>query len=439
MCFNIGKIKCVIYNVCQEYNFMKISFGQNINNHIHSLKEQNQTNCASEQSLGQNSNYCVMPNYKNYSHYLVNFDGITSISNAAPTPKERLLGCLVGGAIGDALGAKIEASKYEDIQARYGKSGLRYIPKTQGIYQVTDDTQMALFTIEGLLNNYLLSHDLDSEPNYNLIYKSYLDWYKSQTQDPDGSYFERGLLGDSTMYKKCAPGKTCMEALEAKTKGTMEEPVNNSFGNGGIMRSAPIGLLYSNPELAFKVACKSTALTHGHPDAYLSAGCFSAIISMLQNGYSIEESIEKAVEILKDYENSDYVLENIKKAIELAQTDLEPVEAIEKHIGKGVNGAQALGVALYCVLKTPSDYKKTVINAVNHSGDSDTTGAIAGNISGVLNGSKNIPVAWQTNIEHLDWINKFATTIDTISKSGNQKSLYAQSNILARWSDDSLN
>ena len=277
---------------------------------------------------------------------------------------------------------------------------------------------------------------MEIEPSYSIIYDSYLDWYSTQIKSPECAYSESGLLGNPAMYHQRGPGYTCMTALKEGFPGTIENPVNNSYGNGGIMRSAPIGLLYKNPELAFTIAAKSTALTHGHPDAYLAAGCFAAIISNLMSGNNLETAINVSKTILKQHDSHEYVLENIDKALKLSKEDNNPVETIEKQFGKGANAAETLGIALYSVLKHPDSYKKAVITAVNHSGDSDTTGAVAGNISGLINGPYSVPSAWHRNIEHIDWINKYTKTINMLLKKPNPSALYEKSNILERWSDD---
>ena len=177
-------------------------------------------------------------------------------------------------------------------------------------------------------------------------------------------------------------------------------------------------------------------LTHGHPDAYLAAGCFAAIISNLMSGNNLETAINVSKTILKQHDSHEYVLENIDKALKLSKEDNNPVETIEKQFGKGANAAETLGIALYSVLKHPDSYKKAVITAVNHSGDSDTTGAVAGNISGLINGPYSVPSAWHRNIEHIDWINKYTKTINMLLKKPNPSALYEKSNILERWSDD---
>lgn len=313
--------------------------------------------------------------------------------------QERARGCLFGGAIGDALGRLAEFRTLNEIKMKFGENGIHYIPKVDGMYLITDDTQMTLFTADGLLKSYLKCADIEKEPNYTDIYNSYLNWYKTQTVKYDDMRSKRGLLANEGLYSRRGPGNTCLQSLKTGKPGNLENVINSSAGNGGIMRVAPIALMYNdNPELAFKVAVNCTALTHGSPEAYLPAGFFCSLITNILNNKTLECSIEDSIEILKKYKGHEKTLSTIRKAMSLAISDLTPENAISQ-IGSGKVGDEALGIAMYCVLKNPNNYRKAIISAVNHDGDSDTTAAIAGNIAGALYGINSIPKPWKENIE----------------------------------------
>ena len=193
------------------------------------LKKSEMTqNDVKENEILENPNSC-------YNRQLIElqFSGIKK--NKQPTLIERSKGCLHGGAAGDALGAKLEWLSVENIKKIYGESGLRYIPKRNGEYRITDDTQMTLFTSEGLLNSFLKTLDIECEPNYNDIYNSYLNWYTTQIEESPKDFCSSKLLQDKAFYSPRFPGKTCLEALKNKTMGTLDEPINDSMGNGGIM------------------------------------------------------------------------------------------------------------------------------------------------------------------------------------------------------------
>ena len=338
--------------------------------------------------------------YYNMQQCRLSFASSKFSYNTDISKQDRFKGCLIGGAIGDAFGAKIEWFSIDRIKNRYGDTGLRYIPKTQGIYRVTDDTQMTLFTCEGLLNSYRHKGRTDVEPDYNLLYSSYKNWYDTQTKSRKEIQDKTLLMKNPALYVKRGPGNTCMKSLKMGIPGSIEHPINDSMGNGGVMKTSPIGLMYNkNPKLAFEVGAKTSALTHGHPNAYLPAGFLSSLIADLVNEVPLEDAINNSIKILKNYEGHESTLECIEKAIEYSKSDMDDVAAIES-IGYGGRGDEALGIALYSVLKYPNDFKKALTAAVNHSGDSDSTGAIAGNIIGASVGVNAIPSNWVDKVEH---------------------------------------
>lgn len=354
--------------------------------------------------------------YYNMQNCILSF-GLSKMYNAMNISKQdRFKGCLLGGAIGDAFGAKIEWFSIDRIKNRYGASGLQYIPKTQGVYRVSDDTQMTLFTCEGLLKSFQNKGTIDEEPDYNSIYSSYKNWYNTQTKEKNDQGEKSLLMKETSLYVKRGPGNTCMTSLKRGIPGSVDKPINDSMGNGGIMKTAPIGLMYNkNPKLAFEIGVNIAALTHGHPNAYLPAGFLSSLIADLVNDVPLEKAIENSIEILKTYKGHESTLSCVKKAMECSVSNINDVDAIES-IGYGGRGDEALGIALYSVLKYPNSFKKAITTAVNHSGDSDSTGAIAGNILGASMGIGAIPPAWAEKVEHADLLTIMSLGLDISGK-----------------------
>lgn len=300
-------------------------------------------------------------------------------------------GCLVGGAIGDALGAPVEFMKLKKIKTLYGENGITYITQDKkGRIGFTDDTQLTMFTADGVIKSALKHFNAKQQPDYNMIFSSYQDWYKTCAQAQRVNHGWISELDD--LLSTGGSGKTCMNTLSQDKMGSVEKPINNSKGTGGIMRVAPIGLLYHRyPENAFDIAVNCAALTHGNPNAYLSAGVYSAIIANIINGEPLETAIDHSIEILKTKPDSKELIDIVDKAKELASNaDIAPIDAINQ-LGKGWNGDEALAIAIYCALKTPDDFRQVIVNASNHDGDSDTVASIAGGISGAYLGYNNLP------------------------------------------------
>ena len=182
----------------------------------------------------------------------------------------------------------------------------------------------------------------------------------------------------------------------------MQRLLNNSKGCGGVMRVAPVGLVAEDEEPAFSLGCEAAAITHGHPSGYYSAGCFAAIVYHLTEGRSLPESIELSLGILERPENDEHeeCAEAVHKAVALWRDgSLKPSPEVIERLGAGWVGEEALAISLYCALASQDDFARGVLLAVNHSGDSDSTGAITGNLLGLMLDVGAIPEKWLAELE----------------------------------------
>lgn len=347
------------------------------------------------------------------------------------TLQERFRGCLIGGAIGDALGYPIEFLGFSDIQNKYGSAGLTDLETegSSGTAIISDDTQMTLFTASGLL---WAKHRIDNRGIGGYIesgiYPSYMRWLYTQdhiSRRPaflKEQAFERdgvpNIMDVKALFACRAPGNTCLSALESGCMGEMESPINNSKGCGGVMRVAPIGLfLHHTPYFAFGTAAKAAAITHGHPSGYLSAGVLSSIIANLVNDKSLIKACEDSIGFLQEFVGHEELSSILKLTLDLVYSSISPEKAIEK-IGLGWVGEEALAIALYCVLKE-TDPRTALLLSVNHDGDSDSTGAICGNILGAMYGLPMLPEEWTAKVEIKDFIIAMADALykETVSRT----------------------
>jgi ADP-ribosylglycohydrolase len=333
---------------------------------------------------------------------------------------ENYIGCIVGGAIGDALGAPTEFMRLDAIIEKFGSQGVNdYVEFENGLGEITDDTQMLLFTAEGLLRSWHRATVRGIWGAYTTIcFDSYLRWLKTQDDWYGGQALlnlslDGWLLNEEFLYKRRAPGATCLSALRTGRPGTIENPINNSKGCGGIMRIAPVGLLFYNaPINAFKVGAELAAMTHGHPTGYLSAGFLAALISFINNGRSLLDSIQESSKILKTYDQHQETLDYVRNAIALSELNNPSYKQLET-LGAGWVAEEALAISLYCCLSYENNFEKAINLAINHSGDTDSTGAITGNISGLLLGEKAIPWRWISNLKNYETIKQIGMDLHT--------------------------
>src|SRR5215470_12561273 len=224
---------------------------------------------------------------------------------------EHFTGCLLGGAVGDALGAPVEFHSIHLIRDKYGSAGITDYDTAYGRRgAITDDTQMTVFTAEGLLRATARRRHKGVCHTASVIYHAYIRWLRTQG-GRSRSHFSQDemdgwLIGVKSLHSSRAPGATCLSALHGEEMGEMQRPLNNSKGCGGVMRVAPVGLVAEDEERAFSLGCEAAAITHGHPSGYYSAGCFAAIIYHLADGWSLPEAIELTLRQLEDPKNDDH-------------------------------------------------------------------------------------------------------------------------------------
>jgi len=327
--------------------------------------------------------------------------------------QDKFRGCLVGGAVGDALGTPIEFWTANEIFRKYGEKGLtEYAPDYEsGLAVISDDTQMTMFTACGILyGNTRRASKKPAGTDESYIYRAYLDWLHTQEKRSKKAGIS-WILREPDLYCRRAPGMTCLGALRSGQMGSVAEPINSSKGCGGVMRVAPVGLYYGREaediDDVMRLGAEAAAITHGHSLGYMSAAALVHIVnravygtcSFGDNLYDIvEECIEALSRIYADDPYLDQMIRILDKAVELSQCDDTDVANIHE-IGGGWVGEEALAIALYCCLKYQDDFSKAIIASVNHSGDGDSTGAIAGNIMGALIGYEAIPDKWKQGLE----------------------------------------
>lgn len=320
--------------------------------------------------------------------------------------KDCIRGSLMAGAAGDALGYPVEFMSRNAILSRYGDKGItQFHLNHAGKALISDDTQMTLFTANGILMGITRGcmRGIGGAPE-NYVDGAYIDWYYTQTgikESGFGDDFHYTWLRDlPELAHRRSPGNTCLKACESLLKKT--KPQNNSKGCGGIMRVAPMGLFdavhhcYDTPRLALAGA-KIAKVTHLHPLGYLPAALLTILISRIvplmpeQVVTSIYDIIDECLSVMMEmrecdsYADKTYLKDLTLKAVQLSKSVVTDAEAISQ-LGEGWTAEEAWAISLYCVLRHINSVKDAIIAAVNHNGDSDSTGSVTGNIMGAIYG-----------------------------------------------------
>lgn len=371
---------------------------------------------------------------------------------------DNFAGCLIGGAIGDALGYVVEFKESEDIFRIYGEEGLRDFSQEEDVF-ISDDTQMTMFTANGLLYH-AVSGEAKGMSRTECLHAAYMDWLKSQEkEDAKGSDEDSisWLLNITELHERRAPGNTCLSALGSGRAGSISQPVNNSKGCGGIMRVAPIGLFIEDPAEAARQAARAAALTHGHPLGYIPAAAYAYIINrIIYTELELADIMSGCVRMISaefpSYRETARLIELLTRAVRLAVADAKPhtgevrekagvadeahmaadaalyeqpvvlAPPAEKYscldmkyeaarieeLGAGWTADETLAIAVYCCLRFGDDFETAVSVAANHSGDSDSTASLAGAIIGAAIGASDMPTKFIMLLELYDVLNELA-------------------------------
>lgn len=354
----------------------------------------------------------------------------------SPVP-DRLTGCLMGGAVGDALGAPVEGLGLDQIHERYGPRGLtEYAEGSYGVGAITDETQLTLRTADALIRASVRARDKGiGGAAVGMVQTAYLGWVRIHRDGPDPDHPAGTAPAGGPQAPPAVPdplnsprgyGAATVAALrkaEARQEpgrplGTVEEPVNHSKGCAAVVRVAPCGFGAGKAAYAFDLAVRVAALTHGHRTAQLAAGVFAATVWGLVRGGEVVDSLEEARHLLEGHSGHDEVARALDAAAETASRGV-PTAWDLAGLGDGWTSEEALAVAACVALRAedlaspatapalghsshrgiPEVGRHGLRLAVNHSGDSDSIGALCGSLIGARYGVHAFPGHWQSQLE----------------------------------------
>jgi len=274
---------------------------------------------------------------------------------------------MLGGAVGDALGAQLEGLNRSEIKAAYGKVS-NYVknPSRKNLEpgQWTDDTALTLATMQSLVINKTLDLS-DIKDRMGEAYK----------MEPFRGY-----------------GPNTRKVLEGG------QPSKKSKGNGAAMRIAPVALFYHNDFDALRENVeKASQITHVAADAIDGAQAVAfAVAKAVRGELKPGDLIDETVNYLGLNTEMSYKLREVKDLI--ADQSMRTEEALD-HIGTRGLALESVGCAFYAFLKTPNNFYESIIQAINAGGDTDTIGCITGYLSGTYNGEEKIERKWLNRLE----------------------------------------
>lgn len=300
-------------------------------------------------------------------------------------------GCLLGIAIGDALGYATDGKSWEEIRRDYGDSGLQgYDLKNSDWAEITSYTQLAAFTACGLLSGLTRSGDKE---HLKYITGAMQEWAQCQ-KNRAAPY--RGLCWVAQLPQ--LRRRTCMDTrmVESLTRwrpGSLRRPANSFSAPSAITAAAAVGVFFEpgrmDPTEIGILAAQTVALTHGDPETFLAGAVVAYVLAgILQDPeLTLAEQYQQAVQITAQQFEKRHPQEmaaltaKVNKAISMVKhLELEPRQVMEM-LGCGT-AAECMAGAMYACLIHPGNFDEAVTVAVNHGGRTCATGALTGAIMG---------------------------------------------------------
>lgn len=339
----------------------------------------------------------------------------------------RVHACLMGGALGDSFGYLVEFDDLAAIRRKFGVDGLFDLSQATGPVHFSDDTQLTLYTVDGLADALEWAQQgVPADPTA-CLWLAYLRWLRSQGEKPvlDSAPLPplRWIDGQQILQHQRHPGQACLASLKTGEMGTLLRPINvEAKGCGSVMRSAPFGLIsHLEPSTIAQLSMNAAALTHGHPVAIQASAAFSWLIYQLAVAeLALPEAVTSMLDYLRSLPAEPDLLARLETAINLSSLEMLDGDQLCDAIGEGWVAEEALAVAVYAVLSTANEttgatptahFLAAMRTAANHRGDSDSTASIAGNILGAFYGQTCLPEGWLQLAEAPELIHEMAEAL----------------------------
>ena len=308
--------------------------------------------------------------------------------------EKRVLGCVLGGAVGDALGYDQELDEWHEIRDLDGQ--VRFEPRLvrRKDLRVSHATQMSLFTLEGLTK---ADHSDDADVLAQLRL-AYLDW--QQTQERQVGTPRNGAL---CLYKelqvKREPSTACLSSLATGGEGTLLNPVNQVRDCGALVRAAPLGLVPEwDLDRTMGIATQVTAITHSHPEERWSAAAMAGLVNLLCKGQCLQEAGRQVCRVLADLEEGAAVTRKLALALQLSQNrDANPLD-VAHQLGTGTTAAEALALGYYYA-SSGRTFEEALMFRANQIENSNVAAALTGQIYGATHGVAGLSHAWVRRLD----------------------------------------
>lgn len=338
-------------------------------------------------------------------------------------------GCMLGMAVGDAMGHMVDAKSWVEITQTYGPNGLLGYDLVNGYADVTSYTQIAAYTANALLLGATRTKLRQKKATPVMYIGTALrEWARTQQfSTPERNYC--WLTAVPQMKRRFCMDTGLLDALSRQSLGTMETPVYPSFKPSCLPEAVVIALLYREFGLDEAgrdlLAAQSAALTHGDEEGFLSCAVLAhAMGVILQGERDADVIMQQTVDAISmqfgNYPRLNRIWEALQYARTLADSDAVSAQTAMERL-ECRTAPQVLSGAMYACMTCHGDFDTAIITSVNHSGRSAAVGAITGAILGAAMGEEALPDFYLDCLEPVDALKEIA---DDMAAGCPSKDLY---------------
>ncbi|MDO4491514.1 MAG: ADP-ribosylglycohydrolase family protein [Lachnospiraceae bacterium] len=305
---------------------------------------------------------------------------------------------IYGLMVGDALGVPVEFMKREELNMNPVTGVREYGTHDQPAGTWSDDSSMVLATMDSLQRK--------KEIDYSDIMDRFTAWLFEADYTPFQEVFDCGITTEQAIRR-------FRSGTDPICSGGCSEYDN---GNGSLMRILPVCLYliqnaekYNSTEDCIAVIHNTSALTHGHLRSKIACGLYYFMIQNLLERQNSEKQnsvlpcLQRAVDRAFRYYEVDPECQEELLHYKRLQDLSAFMETPEEEIRSGGYVVDTLEAAVWCIITTDS-YETALLKAVNLGHDTDTVGAVAGGLAGLIYGYDSIPKAWIQVLQRKDMI-----------------------------------
>ena len=314
-------------------------------------------------------------------------------------------GCLLGLAVGDAMGMPVDDMTWDKIQENYGPHGLLGYDLRSDFAEITSYTQVAAYICNALL---LSVSRGKGDKMLDFARLGLREWTRSQqfARDPEGSYCWVAKL-PAFRRRHCRDARM-LDTLRLAAMGFPEKGPNRYNTPGSLTAAVAVGMFYNSqrltPPQVGELAAQIISLTHGDPTAFLSGAVLSYAITgiLMEPSLPLDAQFSAAIAAMRGqfrgkYPEADTVAATLTAALERSKA-AEPMGQVMEEL-RCYSAMNCLAGAIYASLANRDDFDTAMITAVNHSGYSSAVAGITGAILGAKLGHHALPDFYLESLE----------------------------------------